>query len=218
MGFERNGKITVSSYISLTFAFLFLSILFALHFLKRELDPTWRMISEYEIGHLGWMMRLAFFCWGASVLALLIAIWPILLQVNGAISRWWFSLIVITLFGAGIFKTDPITSDTHSLVNTIHKICGTIVILTFPIAASLAVSSLLHNNLWSAYQDIMIFGVGLTWIGMLVYFGTIVISRVKDPKSGEIGGPHILMGWPNRFNVVTYLVWIVIMATVASRI
>ena len=57
---------------SIIFATVFLIILFLLHFLKRELDPSWRMISEYEIGRFGWLMRLAFFCWGASVLALLI--------------------------------------------------------------------------------------------------------------------------------------------------
>ena len=208
----------VSAYTTIVFAALFLAILFLLHFLKRELDPSWRMISEYEIGRFGWMMRLAFFCWGASVLALLITIWPVLLPISGTISRWWLVLIVIALFGAGIFKTDPITNDTRSLVNTIHKICGTIVILTFPIAATLAIRSLLHNPLWSAYQGILIFGVVLAWIGMVAYFATVVISRVKDPKAGEVGSPHILMGWPNIFNVVTYIVWIIIIAAIALRL
>jgi len=61
-------------YLSIVFAIVFLFLLLLLHFLKREFDPSWRMISEYEIGHFGWLMRLAFFCWGASVLLLLIAI------------------------------------------------------------------------------------------------------------------------------------------------
>jgi hypothetical protein len=176
------------------------------------------MISEYEIGRFGWLMRLAFFCWGASLLALLITMWPSLQPISGTISRWWFVLIVMALFGAGIFKTDPITNDTRSLVNTIHKICGTIVILTFPIATTLAVRSLLHNPLWSAYQRRLIFGVALAWIGMVAYFVIIVISRVKDPKAGEVGGPHVLMGWPNRFNVVTYIVWIIIIAVTALQL
>ena len=38
--------------------------------------------------------------------------------------------------------------DTSSLVNTVHKLCGAIVILTFPIAAALAVISLLHEPSW----------------------------------------------------------------------
>jgi hypothetical protein len=208
----------VSAYISIIFASIFLAVLFLLHFLKRELDPAWRMISEYEIGRFGWLMRLAFFCWGASLLALLISIWPYLVPISGTVSRWWFLLIGIALFGAGIFKTDPITADTGSWINIIHKICGTIVILTFPIATTLAVRSLLHNPLWSAYQGLLIFGIVLTWIGVVVYFAAIIISRIKDPKVGEAGHPPVYMGWPNRFDVVTYITWIIIAAGIALHI
>jgi hypothetical protein len=176
------------------------------------------MISEYEIGRYGWMMRFAFFCWGVSLLALLNTIWPSLQPISGTISRWWFVLIVMALFGAGIFKTDPITDQTSSRVNTIHKICGTIVILTFPIAATLAVRSLLHNPLWSAYQGLLILGTALVWIGMIAYFASIINARIKDPTAGEAGGLHIDMGWPNRFNVVTYIVWIMIIAGTALRL
>jgi Protein of unknown function (DUF998) len=208
----------VFAYTSIVFASVFLSILLLLHFLKRELDPSWRMISEYEIGRFGWMMRVAFFCWGASVLALLVAIWPSLQPAAGTISRWWFVLIVIALFGAGIFKTNPITDSTPSLVNTLHSLCGTIVILTFPIAATLAVRSLLHDPLWAAYQGLLIFGTVLAWVGVVAYFATIIISRIKDPQAGEVGGPHVYMGWPNRFNVVTYILWIMIVAVTALRL
>ncbi len=204
-----------SATISIIFAFVFLAILILLHFLKRELDPSWRMISEYEIGRFGWLMRLAFFCWGASVLALLFAIWPSLQLTSGAISRWWFAVIATAMFGAGIFKTDPITNDTNSLVNTIHKLCGVIVILTFPIAATLAVASLLQAPLWSASRSLLIFATLLAWIGMVVYFSTVIRARIKDPKAGEPGGPIVYMGWPNRFNVITYILWIVIVAATA---
>jgi hypothetical protein len=183
-----------SAYVSIDFAAVFLINLILLHFMKRELDPAWRMISEYEIGRFGWMMRLAFFCWGASVLALLIAIWPYLQPASGTISRWWFVLIVLALFGAGIFKTDPITNDTRSLVNTIHKICGIIVILTFPIAATLAAGSRPHNRTWSDNHSLLIFATALAWVGMIAYFASIIITRIKDPKAGAPGGPHVLMG------------------------
>ena len=156
------------------------------------------MISEYEIGRFGWLMRLAFFCWGASVLSLLITIWPYLLPISGTISRWWFVLIVIALFGAGIFKTNPITDRTPNPVNTIHTLCGAIVILTFPIVATLAVHSLLHNPLWLANQGLLIFGTILIWIGMVVFFGSIIIARIKNPSAGEAGGPHVYQGWRCR--------------------
>jgi len=205
-------------YIAIIFAVVCLVLLILLHFLKGELDPAWRMISEYEIGRYGWMMRLAFFSWGTSVLALLIAIWLSLQPISGIIGRWWFILIVTALFGAGIFKTDPITDQTSSLVNTIHKICGTIVILTFPIAATLVVGNLLHHPSWSAYRGLLILGTVLAWMGMAAYFASIIRARIKDPQAGEAGGPPINMGWPNRFNVVTYIIWIIIMAITAMRL
>jgi hypothetical protein len=208
----------VSAYISIIFAAVFLAILFLLHFLKRELDPSWRMISEYEIGRFGWMMRLAFFCWGASLLALLITIWPSLQPISGTISRWWLVLIVIALFGAGIFKTNPITDRTRNPVNIIHTLCGAIVILTFPIAATLAVHSLLHTRLWAANQGLLILGTALAWIGMVAFFASIIMARIKDPSVGEVGGPHVYLGWPNRFLVVTYIVWIIIIAVIALQL
>ncbi len=199
-------------YVAIVFALIFLSVLFLLHFLKRELDPAWRMISEYEIGRFGWMMRLAFFSWGGSVLAMLIVVWPFLQPI----SRGWFVLIVTALFGAGIFKTNPITDNTPNPANTIHALCGAIVILTFPIVATLAVRSLLQNHLWSAGEGLLISGTVLTWIGMLAFFASIVISRIIHPLAGRVG-PQVYLGWPNRFMVVTYVVWIMIIAMTALR-
>lgn len=200
-----------AAYVSIVFGSVFLILVTLLHFLKRELDPSWRMISEYEIGRHGWMMRLAFFCWGASVLAATIAIWPSLQTIGGVIGRWWLLVIVIFLFGAGIFKADPITDQTNSLVNRLHALSGTVVILTFPIVATLAASSLMKNLRWLPVRGLLVLAVVLVWAGMIAYFATIIIARSKNPKVGE-DGTRIYMGWPNRFNVVTYLIWIFIMA------
>ena len=56
-------------------AALFAVLLISLHFLEPEFEPLWRMISEYETGAVGWLMRIAFFAWGASVLLLTSALW-----------------------------------------------------------------------------------------------------------------------------------------------
>ena len=200
-----------AAYVSIVFGSVFLILVTLLHFLKRELDPSWRMISEYEIGRHGWMMRLAFFCWGASVLAATIAIWPSLQTIGGVIGRWWLLVIVIFLFGAGIFKADPITDQTNNLVNRLHALCGMVVILTFPIVATLAASSLMKNLRWLPVRGLLVLAVVLVWAGMIAYFATIIIARSKNPKVGE-DGTRIYMGWPNRFNVVTYLIWIFIVA------
>lgn len=204
----------MSGYLSIAFSILFLAALVLLHFLKRELDPSWRMISEYEIGQFGWLMRAAFFAWGASLLTLLITIWADLPPIAGAISRWWFALIALALFGAGIFKTNPITDNTPNWVNLIHGLCGAIVILTFPITATLAAGGLLHNSAWSTHKTPLILVTVLTWIGMVAFFASIIISRRRDPAAGSFG-PHVYLGWPNRFMVVTYVAWIITVAAIA---
>lgn len=50
-----------SAHVSFAAAAAFVVLLAALHFLEPEFDPSWRFISEYELGRYGWAMRLAFF-------------------------------------------------------------------------------------------------------------------------------------------------------------
>jgi len=202
---------------SIIFSISFIALLTLLHFLKPELSPVWRMISEYEIGRFGWMMRLAFFCWGASVLTLSITIWNSLETTGGVIGRWWFVLIALAMVGAGIFKTDPITDITNSMENNLHSLCGAIVILTFPIAATLVKGSLLQNGAWVAAQGQLNFMTTLIWLGLVSFFASLIISRMIDPTAERVG-PKVYIGWPNRFMVVTYAIWLIVVANNALHI
>jgi len=56
--------------VAVALSVTFLALLALLHFLEPEFDPSWRMISEYELGRYGWLMTIAFFAWGGSVLIL----------------------------------------------------------------------------------------------------------------------------------------------------
>jgi len=193
------------------FSATFITILFLLHFLEPEFDPSWRMISEYELGRFGWMMSLAFFCWGGSVFALLITLWSSLRTVGGTIARGWLMLLGVALFGAGIFKTNPIMDTTVSTANTLHTLCGALVIMTFPIVASLISGSLSRNPAWVTAKRQLFWITLLVWFSMFAFFGSIIISGVINPSAGRVG-PEVLLGWPNRFLVVAYNVWLIIVA------
>lgn len=208
------GVTKVAARLAVVFAATFLTILFLLHFLEPEFDPSWRMISEYEIGRYGWLMALAFFCWGASVLALLIALWPSSQTIGGMIGRWWLVLIGVALFGAGIFKTNAITDTTPNMANSLHTLCGAFVIMTFPIAASLVAGSLARNQEWVSARRGLLWVTFLVWFGMLAFFASIIISNAINPSAGRVG-PEVYLGWPNRFMVVAYHIWLV---TVALRV
>ncbi len=191
---------------AVAFALLFVVLLLLLHFLEPEFAPSWRMISEYELGRSGWMMRLAFFAWGASVLLLATALWRLSGTTGARIGRWWMAVIGVALFGAGIFEPNPITDTTSDLHNTVHTLCGAIVILTFPIAATLVGRGL--GRTIQSLQRLMLLLTVLVWIGMVAYFGSIVISDAINPSAGR-QGPEVYQGWPNRFMVATYLGWMV---------
>ena len=207
----------IASRMSVIFSTTFISILFLLHFLKPELDPSWRMISEYEIGRYGWLMRLVFFCWGSSVLSLLVALRGSLRTMGGKVGYVWLVLIGIALFGAGIFATNAITDTTPSTANSLHTLCGAFVILTFPIASSLVVGSLRRNEEWNTARSHLFWVQTLVWLSMFMYFGAIIVSNAINPSAGRVG-PEVYIGWPNRFMVVIYNVWLITVATKVKKL
>jgi hypothetical protein len=213
---SSSGVSKTAARTAVVLAGIFLAILFLLHFLEPEFDPSWRMISEYEIGRYGWMMRLAFFCWGGSVLALLVALWHSLRTTGGKIGRWWLLLIAVAMIGAGIFITNAITDTTINTSNSLHSLCGAFVILTFPIAASLVAGSLARNQEWAAARRRLFWGTLLVWLSMLAFFGSIIVSRAFNPSAGRVG-PDVLLGWPNRFMVLVYNIWLIILALQAGQ-
>lgn len=207
----------IASHLSVIFSTTFLIILFLLHFLKPEFDPSWRMISEYEIGRYGWLMRLAFFCWGSSVLSLLVALRGFLRTNGGIVGYVWLILIGIALFGAGIFATNAITDTTPNTANSLHTFFGAFVIMTFPIASSLVVGSLARNKEWSAARRRQFWMEILVWLSMVAFFGSIIISTAINPSAGRVG-PEVYLGWPNRLMVVVYNIWLITIAVNARKL
>ncbi len=195
----------------------FLAILVLLHFLEPEFAPSWRMISEYEIGQYGWLMTIAFLCWGLGVLDLQMVLSHSLGTTGGKIGRWWLVVIGVAMMAAGVFKTNAITDNTPSLDNTIHTLCGAIVIITFPVAATLVARSLSQNPKWVRARGWLVWGTVLCWLSLLAFFGSIIISGLIHPGAGRVG-PQVLLGWPNRVLVVVYSVWMIVVARYATRL
>lgn len=194
----------------------FLSLLALLHLLTPEFDPSWRMVSEYAIGPYGWLMTLAFLCWAGSVAGVLIGLWPVLHTTVGRIGRWWLAAVAAALAGAALWKTNAITDPTPRTANELHRLCGAIVILTFPIAASLVLRGLRRAPGWAGARRRLVLGTALVWLGQVGFFASIALSRAAHPGAGRVG-PHILLGWPNRVMVVCYHLWLLLIATWLAR-
>lgn len=195
----------VAARIAVGLAAAFLVLLFLLHILEPEFDPSRRLISEYETGRFGWMMTLAFFCWGGSVLSTVVALWSSLRSVGGWIGRLWLLVIGLALFGAGIFITNASGDTTPSTANILHGLCGAIVIFSFPIATTIVAGSLARNPEWVAARRGLLLGTLLVWLGFLAFMGPNFFAYGANPF-----GPGLALGWPNRFMVVAYDLWLII--------
>jgi hypothetical protein len=201
--------------LSLAAAATFLVLLVALHFIKPEFDPSWRVISEYALGDYGWIMVLAFLSLAVSCISLFVAIWSQARTIGGKIGLAFLLAAAAGLIIAAIFTTDPITASHNELTThgTLHGL-GAALGTGIPIAAALIGWSLARNQAWSSARRSLLWAAGLAWIGFLVFALSMV---VMFPDDGTFG-PDVLIGWPNRFMIVAYSAWLMVVAWRAARL
>jgi hypothetical protein len=197
--------------LSFAAAATFLVLLAALHFIKPELDPSWRMVSEYEIGRYGWMMVLGFLSLALSCLTLFVAIRSQIRTTGGKIGLVFLLVSALGMTIAAIFTTDPITASQDELTThgNLHGVGALLGIPTFPIAATLISLSLARNPAWSSVRRSLLWTAGLTWISLLVFALTVAVML---PQSEGGFGPDVLIGWPNRLNMVANSGWLMVVA------
>lgn len=204
-----NTTLSIASYLGMAF----LLLLAVLHVLKPEFDPAWRMISEYEIGKYGWLMRLAFFCWGGGFLLFVLSLWHRLGTFGGKVGKWWLLLISMALFGAGLFAPQPITDLTRGTTDKLHALCGALMIFTLPIAATLIAFALSKHQTTRKSKTPLFWFTLLVWMGLIAFFYTMV--RYASQAKTRAYGPDVLIGWPNRFLVLTYSIWLIAVARIS---
>lgn len=198
----------VAARLSLFTAALFLGLLAVLHIIKPELDPSWRMISEYAIGDNGWLMSLAFLSLALSCVSLVIALRGQVPTGGGTIGLGLFLVTALGLTIAGFFKTDPITisPDAVTFSGNLHGLGGLLGLPTFPIAATLISLSLRRNKAWAASKRAHLWMLGLAWVSVVV-FVTAMITMFKGTFN-----PTVLIGWPNRLLMVSQCAWMMTVA------
>lgn len=80
-------------------------------FIQPELNPIYRYGSEYSVGRMGWLMKLAFFVWGGGLLALALA----MAKGLDAASRSKIAVILFVVGGVGVFLAGVFDSDLQVL-------------------------------------------------------------------------------------------------------
>ncbi len=195
--------------VSFVLVITFLLLLFILHFLEPEFNGSGQLISLYELGAFGVLMSLAFFCVGVSALFLVVALWKDVENRRGRVGLCWLALIGIAFIGAGIFAPDRGTglasSAPMSLAGTLHTISGLFVIFTAPVAFTVVGSSLRRTQQWSFIASRLRWTAVLAWIGLASFFVSLIIYT-----NNQQSATATLVSITNRFMVVTYCLWIMI--------
>ncbi len=200
----------IAARLSIASAIAFVAIVLLLHFVKPELAPSWRFVSEYAIGSNGWLMVLAFSCWAISCFALAAALRPHVRTVAGRIGLIVLLLVGLSLIAAGLFTADPITAKPEELTTAgrLHGAAAMVGIPGFPIAALLIGWSLARNPAWSAVRRSVVWAGVATLVCMVAMFGYMSVAL---PKAGGFG-PGLLVGWFNRLLVLSYVAWQIVVA------
>lgn len=76
-------------------------------FIQPELNPLYRYGSEYAVGRMGWLMKLAFFLWGGGMLAFAVA----MARGLDARARSTTSIILFAVGGTGVFFAGVFDAD-----------------------------------------------------------------------------------------------------------
>ncbi len=186
--------------ISITAGVLFALLLGSLHLLEPEFDPTWRFISEYELGNFGWMMSLAFVAIAVSLASAGVAIFSRVRNVVGIIGLVIMLLGTIGLIIAAVFKTDPIFTPQDEMTSSgqMHVLGASLDYS--PLGFLLLSFSLARYADWTAVKKWLFLTAALSIVLTVGFIFTI-------PMDG-VFGPGVYSGLVGRFLMLSYLGWL----------
>jgi hypothetical protein len=198
---------TVIAAYSLGVTALAIALIAALHVLEPEFDPSWRMLSEYSLGRYGVLMRVAFLAMGRGVIAVAVALW----RVAGP---WSLGLVLVAIgpLGAAFVDTDAITTSRTQMSRrgNVHAALGTLFILGFPAAATIAGIGAVGDP---AVGPILAWASAAPWITLAWFLWT----NARHARSDAVGGPDVRVGWPNRVSILAYLDWVALAGVTMLR-
>ncbi len=173
-----------------------------LHVLEPEFDPAWRTMSEYSLGRYGVLMRVAFVAAGTGVFAVAVAL---------SRSAWTGSLglvlVAIGPLGAAFVDTDPITTPRAEVSrrSNVHAALGSLFILGFPMAATVAGISTAGDP---TVGPILAWASVAPWVALAWFIG----ANLRHARPDGRGAPDVRIGWPDRGSTLVYLVWVALAA------
>jgi hypothetical protein len=191
-----------------------------LHVLSPEFSPAWRMVSEYANGDYSWILSLMFIFWALSSWLLAFTLWPVVKTTAGKVGLYFLILSGIGEAMAAAFDIN------HSL----HGLASFLGIGSLPVAALLISTSLGRTEAWSAAKKPLLWSAHLTWISVVLMAATFALLISTFMQSGAEmptdstavttlpDGVIALVGWANRFLILIFCAWVMIVAWYKTKI
>ncbi len=191
-------------------------LLVVLHFVKPELDPSWRTVSEYAIGRHGWLMTACFLAQSLGCAALLVAVRSEARSWVGYLGLFFLLAAAVGPAMAAIFPSDLITTTPAEVSDTgrMHSIAGMIGIPSLPIAAMLLSFHLTRQSGWSAKRNQILVSALVAVLSLAIMLATVAAFM---PNDGSFG-PDFPIGWPNRLQMLAYCGWVMILGWQAGKL
>ena len=174
---------------------LFLVILVALHVVRPDLDPSWRFISEYELGPHGWLMHVAFISLAIGTASVALAV---VSQARGIAG--YLGIVLLLISATGMTLAGVVAPGSNGRLHDIGAMLDLI-----PFAALLLAWSLSRNESWTSAPVSLWTVAILPMLGLLVFVASMAILL---PRNGGRPGPSVLVGWQNRFMIVAQCIWL----------
>jgi hypothetical protein len=202
---SRVSSLNVAARVAIFAGSIFLVILLILHFLKPEIDPSWRMISEYELGRYGWLMRVAFSFFAISTLSSFFSLRSSVDRIGGKIGNILLLIIVAGIVMGTIFETGSITTprDEMGTIAMLHNFGGFLAIFFIPFASLFITVNLFREKRNKKARIFAICLVAAMWASSIVF---IIINELTYKG---VGGPNVPIGWPNRALILFYVLWLI---------
>lgn len=182
---------------------VFIALLLALHFIKPDVDPTWRFISEYSRGNAGWIMSVAFAALAVTCFAAIPLFWK---QLKGWVGRAGLVLLGISGTGmvlAALFVTDPINTpmDQLSASGTLHAIGGQLNLTSF--AMVFLTIALVRDDAWKRLKFTL-------WTVTILCLASDIAFITTAASSEGAFGPGVYTGLFGRITVLCFAAWTII--------
>ena len=194
----RAARVSVAAGVS------FVALFGLLHVIESEFDPTWRLLSEYQLGRYGWIMHLAFGCLALALAAAVIALKPHINSKPGYLGLGILALSSIGILLAAVFATDPVnTANTAMTAHGKMHVLGASLDWT-PVAALILSLSLGRQRAWRAARRMLLATTAVTVVLMVTLMAML-------PADGHFT-PNVHAGLVGRLLLVSYLGWLSVVA------